>query len=76
MEVAEFNVLSAADARTLVNGCLGVPRWVDEVVAARSPAGENLLVSAPMVTPKDTTGAGDSLAAGLLAELVRRGPHE
>ena len=35
MEVAEFNVLSAADARTLVNGCLGVPRWVDEVVAAR-----------------------------------------
>jgi 2-oxo-4-hydroxy-4-carboxy-5-ureidoimidazoline decarboxylase len=35
VEVAEFNVLSADDARTLVNGCLGVPRWVDEVVAAR-----------------------------------------
>ena len=30
MEVAESNVLSADDARTLVNGCLGVPRWVDE----------------------------------------------
>ena len=35
VEVAEFNVLSADDARTLVNGCLGVPRWVDEVAAAR-----------------------------------------
>ena len=35
MEVAEFNVLGDDDARTLVNGCLGVRRWVDEVVAAR-----------------------------------------
>ena len=43
-------------------------------VAARGPAGENLLLSAPIATPKDTTGAGDSLAAGLLAELVRGAP--
>jgi len=43
-------------------------------VAARGPAGENLLLSAPMVTPKDTTGAGDSLAAGLLAALLRGVP--
>ena len=38
---------------------------------ARGPAGENLLLAAPTVAPKDTTGAGDSLAAGMLAELVR-----
>lgn len=33
-------------------------------------------MSAPVVTPKDTTGAGDSLAAGLLAELARGAPME
>ena len=42
-------------------------------VAARGPAGENLLLSADGDS-KDTTGAGDSLAAGLLTELVRGHP--
>lgn len=40
-------------------------------IAARGPAGEDLRVTAPVVTAKDTTGAGDSLAAGLLADLAR-----
>ena len=38
-------------------------------VVARGPAGE-LVAAAPLVTANDTTGAGDSLAAGVLAELV------
>lgn len=40
-------------------------------ITARGPAGEALRLTAPVVRPKDTTGAGDSLAAGVLAELVR-----
>ena len=43
-------------------------------VLARGPAGHNLVLTAPVVTPKDTTGAGDSLAAGVLAELARGVP--
>lgn len=39
-------------------------------IAARGPAGEELRVAAPVVAAKDTTGAGDSLAAGLLADLA------
>jgi 2-oxo-4-hydroxy-4-carboxy-5-ureidoimidazoline decarboxylase len=35
VDVEGFNALAADDARALVNGCLGVPRWVDEVVTAR-----------------------------------------
>lgn len=35
MEVDDFNALPADEARTLVAGCLGVPRWVDELVAGR-----------------------------------------
>jgi 2-oxo-4-hydroxy-4-carboxy-5-ureidoimidazoline decarboxylase len=35
VEVTDFNVLSVEDATTLLTGCLGVPRWVDELVAGR-----------------------------------------
>lgn len=35
MDVIEFNQLSAEDAAARVTGCLGVPRWVEEVVAGR-----------------------------------------
>ena len=35
MRVDDFNALPADDARELVAGCLGVPRWVEDVVAAR-----------------------------------------
>ncbi len=60
----------------LAQRCAGwvVVKLGERGVAARGPAGENFLLSAPMVTPRDTTGAGDSLAAGLLAELVRGVP--
>jgi len=39
-------------------------------VLAQSSRGERIRVSAPAVTPLDTTGAGDSLAAGMLADLA------
>lgn len=42
----------------------------EEGVLARGPGGENIRITAPSVTAIDTTGAGDSLAAGMLAELV------
>ena len=35
MEVTDFNTLSVEDATTLLAGCLGVPRWVDELVTGR-----------------------------------------
>jgi 2-oxo-4-hydroxy-4-carboxy-5-ureidoimidazoline decarboxylase len=35
MEVTEFNALPGPEATPLVSGCLGVPRWVDDVVAGR-----------------------------------------
>jgi 2-oxo-4-hydroxy-4-carboxy-5-ureidoimidazoline decarboxylase len=35
MQVDRFNSLPADDARVLVAGCLGVPRWVEDVVAGR-----------------------------------------
>lgn len=35
MEVTDFNFLSVEDATRLLAGCLGVPRWVDELVAGR-----------------------------------------
>lgn len=38
-------------------------------VVATGPDGERLTISAPPVVAVDTTGAGDSLAAGMLADL-------
>ena len=35
MEVTDFNSLAVEDATTLLAGCLGVRRWVDELVAGR-----------------------------------------
>lgn len=43
VRVTEFNALPAGEARNLVAGCLGVPRWVDEVVAARPYADPDAL---------------------------------
>jgi sugar/nucleoside kinase (ribokinase family) len=40
-------------------------------VLAAGPDGTAVELPAPLVQPIDTTGAGDSLAAGLLAELAR-----
>jgi sugar/nucleoside kinase (ribokinase family) len=38
-------------------------------VLASGPDGESVVIPAPPVVALDTTGAGDSLAAGMLAEL-------
>jgi 2-oxo-4-hydroxy-4-carboxy-5-ureidoimidazoline decarboxylase len=35
MDVGEFNALPDDEAERLVSGCLGVPRWVSDVVAGR-----------------------------------------
>lgn len=35
MDVGEFNALPDDEAVSLVSGCLGVPRWVDDVVTGR-----------------------------------------
>lgn len=52
------------------------PDWVVVKLGARGvlaagPGGAQISVPAPPVSPVDTTGAGDSLAAGVLAELAR-----
>ncbi len=44
VQVTEFNALPAGEARSLVAGCLGVPRWVDEVVAGRPYADADALL--------------------------------
>jgi argininosuccinate lyase len=62
----------------LAQRCAG---WVvlklgERGVLATGPSGETFSLGAPVVAAKDTTGAGDSLAAGVLAELVRGVPME
>jgi sugar/nucleoside kinase (ribokinase family) len=52
------------------------PGWVvlkrgELGVVAAGPEGERVDIPAPEVEPVDTTGAGDSLAAGMLADLAR-----
>jgi argininosuccinate lyase len=54
--------------RTHCPGWVVVKRGAEGVLAA-GPDGELLELPAPAVDPVDTTGAGDSLAAGLLADL-------
>ena len=43
VQVTEFNALPAGEARSLVAGCLGVRRWVDDVVASRPYADPDAL---------------------------------
>jgi sugar/nucleoside kinase (ribokinase family) len=59
-------------AESLQQACGGwvVVKLGERGLIARGPNGENLRLAAPAVTAKDTTGAGDSLAAGMLAELL------
>ncbi len=44
MDVAALDALPARDARALLAACLGVPRWVDEVVAGRPYADAEALL--------------------------------
>jgi sugar/nucleoside kinase (ribokinase family) len=59
---------AAAALRKYCPGWVVVKRGAEGVLAA-GPDGELLELPAPPVDPIDTTGAGDSLAAGLLADL-------
>ena len=61
-----------AAAETLQRACGGwvVVKLAERGLVARGPEGARLRLAAPPVDAKDTTGAGDSLAAGMLAELV------
>jgi len=63
-------------AAVLAAHCRGwvVVKTGERGVTARGPEGETLEVPAPPVTALDTTGAGDSLAAGMLAELAAGAP--
>jgi sugar/nucleoside kinase (ribokinase family) len=63
---------AAQAAALLAEQCAG---WVvvkrgDKGVLARGKQGEQVRIPAPAATAVDTTGAGDSLAAGLLADLA------
>jgi len=68
VQVTEFNALPAGEARSLVAGCLGVPRWVDEVVAARPYADAELLV-------KQGHDSALALADDELAQALSRHPR-
>lgn len=63
----------ARAAEMLQRACGGwvVVKLGERGLIARGPSGEDVRLLAPAVTAKDTTGAGDSLAAGMLAELVQ-----
>jgi sugar/nucleoside kinase (ribokinase family) len=64
----------AAKAATFLQGrCAGwvVVKLGERGLLARGPEGQEIDIAAPSVSAVDTTGAGDSLAAGMLAELAR-----
>ena len=64
----EFNQLSAEDAATRVTGCLGVPRWVEEIVAGRPyPDRETLLDRG--------SASADHLSDDELASAISRHPR-
>ncbi len=63
MEVDDFNALPDDEARALVSGCLGVPRWVDELVAGRPYADAAGLAKRAHDSALDLTDA--ELAAAL-----------
>jgi argininosuccinate lyase len=62
----------AKAAARLADHCGGwvVVKTGERGLTARGPDGETLDVAAPTVAALDTTGAGDSLAAGMLADLA------
>jgi 2-oxo-4-hydroxy-4-carboxy-5-ureidoimidazoline decarboxylase len=68
VDVTEFNRLSADDASALVDGCLGVSRWVGEVVAGRPyPDREALLDRG--------SASADHLTDDELASAISRHPR-
>ena len=63
VQVTEFDALPAGEARSLVAGWLGVPRWVDEVVAGRPYAEPDALMKQAHDSALELTD--DELAAAL-----------
>ncbi len=63
MDVDHFNALPADEARSLVEGCLGVPRWVDDVAAGRPYADVAALTKQAHDSALDLTD--DELASAL-----------
>ena len=61
---------TAAESLQRLCGGWVVVKLAERGLVARGPDGERLRLAAPPVVAKDTTGAGDSLAAGMLAELI------
>jgi OHCU decarboxylase len=83
ISVEEFNGLSAAEATTLLETCLAVPRWVDEVASGRPYADTRAVVttarkSAALLGGAEVDAAlsrhpriGERAGAGHDAELSR-----
>jgi argininosuccinate lyase len=69
----EVDAASAARALCRRTGGWVVIKLGERGAIATYPGQEPVLVAAPSITPRDTTGAGDSLAAGLLTELAEGG---
>jgi 2-oxo-4-hydroxy-4-carboxy-5-ureidoimidazoline decarboxylase len=68
VDVEEFNLLSAEEASARVDGCLGVSRWVEEVVAGRPyPDREALL--------ERGAASADHLTDDELASAISRHPR-
>ncbi len=68
MDVIEFNQLSAEDAAARVTGCLGVPRWVEEVVAGRPYQDRKTLLDRGRAS-------ADQLSDDELASAISRHPR-
>lgn len=63
--MTRFDDLPEDEARTLLRGCLGVPRWVEEVLAGR-PYGDRgaLLAAADLAARRLTPAELDAALAG------------
>ena len=68
MDVDEFNLLSVEDASARVDGCLGVSRWVEEVVAGRPYADREALLD-------QGAASADHLSDDELASAISRHPR-
>jgi len=70
MQLGEFNALAPERARAVLDPCLGVPRWVDEIEQARPYADVAALVAQGRVSAENL---GDDEIAQALARHPRIG---
>jgi sugar/nucleoside kinase (ribokinase family) len=69
----ESDAAAAAAALAKVSGGRVIVKLGERGAIAHLPGGGRLAAPAPATTPLDTTGAGDSFAAGLITELAGGG---